>query len=372
MNLTYHRNRLLQLFRHMPLKAEIIAMLNIWNRRRLARLKTPTNLIFFVTNRCNARCQHCFYWRNLNNAPAEISLEQIRTVVSSLRHRVDTLMLTGGEPLLRADLREIIDIFVRENRTRKIHLTTNGSLPDKLESLCREVVERLPCELSVQISLDGDEKYHNRLRGGDFYGRAIESLRRLQALAVSRKNLIVNAATTLNRDNLGQLNHLATTTQALGVSWGITLMRGTGYGILDLTPDCIQDYNPKDDACHIPSRDEIRAALALYFPVSEGLDLRTRLQNALWENTLLILEGKRALVRCVAGRADGVLYPNGDVALCEITKPVANLGDFDFDFYRLWHSPAAEARRSQIKRCSCIHGCHLVDSMKYDYRFLLR
>lgn len=371
MNLTLNRNRLLNLFRRLPMKAEMIGMLNRWNRWRLARLKTPKNLIFFVTNRCNARCQHCFYWRNLNQAPEEITLEQVRSVVRSLRHRLDTLMLTGGEPLLRSDLVEIMGVFANGNRTRKIHLTTNGSLPERLEQICREALSRFPVELSVQISLDGDEEYHNQLRGGDFYGRAVESLKRLQPLTAIHRNFLVSASTTLNRDNLRHLEHLSSLTRSLGVAWGFSLMRGTNYGIIRLAPEYIQDYSPRDEACQIPELSAIRDHLARLAPAAGEGDLRDLLQHFIWKHTLTLLGEQRSLIQCVAGRADGVLYPDGNVALCEVTTPFANLRDYDYDFFRLWNSAAAVAMRKHISCCSCIHGCHLVDSMKYDYRFLL-
>jgi len=69
---------------------------------------------------------------------------------------------------------------------------------------------------------------------------------------------------------------------------------------------------------------------------------------------------------------DGVIYANGDVALCEFTRPFANLKDFDYNFRRLWHSPRAGEARKAIKTCFCAHPCNLISSMRCDWKSLNR
>jgi hypothetical protein len=88
------------------------------------------------------------------------------------------------------------------------------------------------------------------------------------------------------------------------------------------------------------------------------------------EKQVRIKETQRRLVDCLAGVVDCVVYPTGDVAACEFTRPFANLSAFDFDLDRLWRSQAAESRRRDIKGCACTHPCHLSDSLAYDGSFL--
>ena len=44
----------------------------------------PTQLIYYVTNRCNAKCHHCFFWDELNVPMNELTLEEIRQITKTL------------------------------------------------------------------------------------------------------------------------------------------------------------------------------------------------------------------------------------------------------------------------------------------------
>ena len=85
-----------------------------------------------------------------------------------------------------------------------------------------------------------------------------------------------------------------------------------------------------------------------------------------------LLEKRKWLIECLAGSAAGVLYPSGDVAMCEFTAPIGNLHDHDYDFARVWNSPRAQDLRKQIKGCSCIHGCWVYPSLTYSPANLAR
>jgi MoaA/NifB/PqqE/SkfB family radical SAM enzyme len=94
-------------------------------------------VIFFVTNRCNAKCKHCFYWKNLNKKD-ELSLDEIERISDRLG-TVQVLLLSGGEPVLRSDLFEIISLFIGRNGTKVVSIPTNALMPEKIV----EVTERL-------------------------------------------------------------------------------------------------------------------------------------------------------------------------------------------------------------------------------------
>lgn len=369
MNLTHNRNRFIKLFAILPFKRQIIEMANAVRRRHLKSIKTPENLILFVTNRCNARCHHCFYWRQLNNSEQELSLEQLRLTVSSLKNRLETVSITGGEPLLRSDLYEIIELFSQINNTRKVHLATNGSLTEILFRLCKSILDNLKLELSVQISLDGDEAYHNALRGSDFYRKAIASLQTLNTLKAHHRNFLLSAVTTLTTSNLTIIPSVAREMRKLNIPWGFNLLRSSTYGILGLNGKDIAHYNPHDDALELPAPDIIRRLMDEQAPPRK--ELGRMLERALLKNSLTILARQRPALICRAGVVDGVIYPNGDVALCEITNPFANLRNYGYDFYKLWSSDKAHEARGRITHCACMHGCHMVNAMKYDYRFIL-
>jgi MoaA/NifB/PqqE/SkfB family radical SAM enzyme len=64
----------------------------------------------------------------------------------------------------------------------------------------------------------------------------------------------------------------------------------------------------------------------------------------------------RPQLQCWAGTAGAVVYDEGTVSSCEILKSVGNLRDYDWNFSKLWYSPAMDGRRETVANgCFCTH-----------------
>jgi len=85
----------------------------------IKKCASPIYLIFFVTEICNARCKHCFgnFSNEKEKAKEELSLEEINKISKNMDNLL-YLLPTGGEPFLREDLPDIINVFYRNNRLR--------------------------------------------------------------------------------------------------------------------------------------------------------------------------------------------------------------------------------------------------------------
>jgi len=59
--------------------------------------RKPSYLLFFVTNKCEARCGHCFYWKETNKNNHELSLAEITELAKKLGPMVQ-ITITGGSP----------------------------------------------------------------------------------------------------------------------------------------------------------------------------------------------------------------------------------------------------------------------------------
>ena len=90
---------------------------------------SPPFLILFINSICNQKCEHCFYWRNLNRRD-DLTKDEIFALSRSLG-RIENLNLSGGEPFLRPEFGEICRQFIRHNGARQIYVPTNGSFTDK-------------------------------------------------------------------------------------------------------------------------------------------------------------------------------------------------------------------------------------------------
>src|SRR4029079_11591429 len=96
------------------------------------RLVRPLkNLRLSVTDRCNLRCSYCmpeaeYVWLPREDILQFEEIERLVDVFTSLG--VDKVRLTGGEPLLRRDLPDLISRLAGRAAVRDLAMTTNGVL----------------------------------------------------------------------------------------------------------------------------------------------------------------------------------------------------------------------------------------------------
>jgi len=108
-----------------------------------------------ITNSCNLKCMHCYWWLN-RTAHEELSADKWRNIVRErfIKNDVMSISLTGGEPLLRPD---VIDAILSEMKWRYVTIVTNGTLP------------LVDFGAGYFISIDGTEKIHDAIRGAKIY-----------------------------------------------------------------------------------------------------------------------------------------------------------------------------------------------------------
>lgn len=111
------------------------------------------NLRISVTDRCNIRCFYCMPMEDVRFLPRSelLTFEEIERFVRVVAPAgIDRLRITGGEPLVRTDLPNLIDRLVRVPGIRDVALTTNGLLlSEQASALAKAGLHRL------NISLDG-------------------------------------------------------------------------------------------------------------------------------------------------------------------------------------------------------------------------
>jgi len=337
--------------------------------RGLLSLRAPVVLTYFVTDVCNLRCAHCFYWQNLGTAGHELPLDVLSKVACSLKYPV-YLSLTGGEPTLRSDLVDVCRVFHEQNGCRHIGIATNGSLPNRVIDICRRVLDQLDLEtLSVQVSVDGPAVVHDVIRGiGGAYANAMQTLECLQDLASQDQRLGVHAALCIQPANLDYLEGFIDEMQARHIKHHFMLLRGNSYGTYGLPRHARSGIDPRaltsddlplDQVCAAMARVSTREAkgdAALWSPGN-------RVTNEL---ALRVLATRQRQLPCYAGTLEAVLYPGGEVAMCELSRPVGQLKDFNWSMAELWRSASAQAMRSLLRECCCIHGCNLSTSVQFD------
>src|SRR4051794_6702091 len=155
--------------------------------RRITRQKSPFQVTFSLTNRCNFRCDYC-------HIPLQ---ERAEMTTAAWRAAIDEFAdagmgrasFMGGEPLLRKDLPELIDHVKR----RSVHasINTNGWLvPQTIDALARLDL--------VCITLDGPQAVHDAQRHPGSYARVLEALDLLRSRGTKTVTMTVLTATSID------------------------------------------------------------------------------------------------------------------------------------------------------------------------------
>jgi MoaA/NifB/PqqE/SkfB family radical SAM enzyme len=331
-----------------------------------------------VTSHCNATCQTCFYWDELNRK-GDLSWDEIVKLSQNTPPFTD-LWFSGGEPTLRKELPEIIDLFVRNNGVRYINLPTNGLKPARVYEVAEQCLSQNPdVELHINIALDGLRESHDFMRGvpGNFE-KALETgrfLRRLKKRFGLR--LIVNINTVITRDNLDEILPLAELIRSERIADGhyFNLIRG----------------DAKDPGLKKVEREKLRQVYSnlpqIQWHYAEGMfDDKNRLlkwiKKAVYVGTLTFHHRTqfqnmdrpaRWAMPCTAGETSAVIDFDGRIRACELREPIGNLRDFDMNLKVFWETPArvAEPGRISCDQCWCTHVCFIHDSLRYSYKTML-
>lgn len=183
-----------------------------------------------VTINCNLRCKHCC----LSAGNSKIEMLDAYPVLDKIsRINIRQLVITGGEPLLRKDIINIMR-YAKE-RIPQISLLTNGTLIDN--SLAKFIA--IFCQ-AVSISLDGyDSKSCSMIRGQGIYEQVIKSIKYLQEYGM--KN--ISLSMTITRFTFNHVEEFKELCKNLGV--GYVLRRyaptGRGYDNMKCFIDTVED-----------------------------------------------------------------------------------------------------------------------------------
>jgi MoaA/NifB/PqqE/SkfB family radical SAM enzyme len=341
------------------------------NRKKkwVQNLETPVVLTFFITSRCNLRCSHCFYWQKLNASEDELKIDEIKKIASSFKHPV-SLSLTGGEPFIRKDVKEIIEAFCQGCGTKEVGIATNGTLTETTVETIHSILKAdFLSGLSVQVSLDGLEGTHDSIRGGKgSFKKAINTISELKKICVDYPRFQLKTALAIQKSNISELKEYVDYLLPFQIPIRFNIARGGSYGVFELPFSAFSGFDPKDQESTFLSLKEIKDSYILLKKMSECSDFHfwPSRQQRIWELSIRMLEEKQSSMPCYASAMETVLYSNGDVAFCELSKPFANIRKFDYDFAGLWKSEKADKMRKLIGRCCCIHGCNLTTGLTFE------
>ena len=162
-----------------------------------------------VTGKCNYRCKHCILSAPEGKHP-QLSLDQCRELVQQIADcGVRSVILTGGEPLLRPDFPQIVDMLTERDICIQTIMSNGRFVTDAL----LDHLGMRGQHPSFQISFDGTNGGHDWLRGVE--GAEQDAIRAIKLL-ISR-GFYVTASMCMHKGNAATLRDTAKLMGELGV-----------------------------------------------------------------------------------------------------------------------------------------------------------
>jgi MoaA/NifB/PqqE/SkfB family radical SAM enzyme len=295
-----------------------------------------------LTYRCNSKCSMCHIWQNPTHPQEEVTLETL----SKIPDGVDFLNLTGGEPTLREDLHEIVDLL--HPKAMKVEISTNGLGTAKLEPIIRKYPD-----IKVRYSMEGMGLTNDSIRGekGGF-DEKVAGLLKLKELG----GCDLGFAITIQDDNVSEVCEVYHLAQEHGFELATsTLHNGFQFHKGDNIP-----------------YDRVAVAKSIEGLIVEMLrtnDVKTWFRAYLNLGLMRKALGHPRMLPCTAGTDFIFIDPWSDVYACNV-RPDLLMGNlWEQDWEELVHSDLAEEVRGKVARCT--QNCWMVGSAKTAMRYSL-
>lgn len=335
------------------------------------------SVFLFVTSTCNSLCRTCFYWDELNSN-RDLTFEQFERI-SATSPAFHKLWISGGEPFLRKELAEIIELFYRNNGVRHVNLPTNGLLPQKTERVIDDLLAHCPdLTIDLNFSLDGLANTHDAIRGVPHnFEKTLATMDKAAQKWRGVRRLRRNVVTCITSENYGELVQLALKIARETESDGhyFEVIRG----------------EPMDAALKRLTLAELRGLHRRLMPFHEHYAARlfaslpqpARMLAKLYYTGMVrfhfdLHEQNFAgptpwPMPCTAGATTIVIDHDGHFRGCEMRSKLGRLQEFDFDLSAALHSDAMQQEIAAIPsaNCWCTHSCWIYTSRKFSPKVML-
>lgn len=309
---------------------------------------TLIDLFWECTLSCNAACKHCGSSAEKRKYEGELTTEEIKNAFKQIANDMDAtkifINVTGGEPLVRKDLCDVMEYATNE---LGFHwgMTTNGILltEENIEKLRKANME------TISISIDGLEETHDEFRGvPNSYKKIINNLNNLKKSGYVKH---IQVTTVFHKKNIKELEELYEVMLDLGLdSWRLASMDPIGRANEnnDLLLDG-KDLKKLLDFIKSKKKDK-RLELTYGCPGFLGLDYEK--------------EVRKYYFFCRTGINIASILYNGDLFVCPNVPRIKSLiqGNIRTDNFKdIWDNKYKEFRTNDRTKCGECEKCKYWD-----------
>jgi len=331
---------------------DMLRLLPLMARHKLSYLLgwptvLPLNVTISVTFKCPSRCMTC----NVTSRKArELDVEEYRRIFRSMGKNPFWVTISGGEPFLRPDLPEIIEVICEESAPAIINIPTSGTTHAHIFRFLPKILEKTKdIQFTVNFSLDEIGERHDEIRRTPKnWEKTLESLHFAKSLQKSYPNLTVGIHTVISVYNVERLPIIYEELQKLAPDSYITEVAEERAELMTIgsgiTP-APEQYAQAIDYLISRMRERQRQGFA---SIIDGFRLKY------YELVKRILVEKRQVIPCYAGWTSCHIAADGDAwGCCVRAESLGNLRDVNFDFPALWRNSAARKFRRSVKHREC-------------------
>jgi len=299
-----------------------------------------TELAIMPTFRCNARCQMCHIWQYPSRGEDEITLEDM----DKLPEGFARINVGGGEPTLRDDILEIVDILSK--KTDHLEISTNGYFTKRLVS----IAEKHP-DIRIRVSLEGLPKKNDEIRGlKNGFDHAMRSMLKLKELGVKDIGFAITISHR-NADELADLYHLCA---YMGIEFSQCVVHNAWQ--FRVPDNVIEDKDKVVNEIKRFIRELLLSKRRNYF-------LRVKDWYRAYLNCGFInfIRGDKRLLPCGAGTDIVFIDPYGEVYPCNaLAESMGNIKEMSFE--EMWNGFKAQKIREMVAQCQ--KNCWMVGTSR--------
>lgn len=291
-------------------------------------ISLPTDMCIIVTYRCPMQCQMCNIWQNPTDQHQEITPMEMERLP-----KVKFMNITGGEPFVREDLEEIVEVAFR--KSPRVVISTSGWFEERIIRLA----EKFP-KIGIRISIEGLSLKNDELRGRNGgFDKGLRTLLRLKEMGVKD----IGFGITVSNSNSADMLSLYRLSRSLGMEFATAALHNSYY------------FHKTDNT--ITNQTEVCGNFSklIEWQLKEKHPKSWFRAYFNW-GLINYVKGQPRLLPCEAGLVNFFVDPYGDVYPCnglESKYRKESMGNIRTmtSFEELWRSEQAEHIRSCVRNC---------------------
>lgn len=288
----------------------------------------PTDVSIITTYRCQMRCRMCDIWENPTDRKLEITARDLEMLP-----RFEFVNITGGEPFVRRDLEEIVEVMT--GKAPRVVISTSGWHTERIFRLA----ERFP-DIGIRVSIEGLSEKNDELRGREgSFDRGLRVLLTLKEMGIKD----IGYGCTVSNRNSQDMLWLYRLARELGMEFATAAFHNSYY------------FHKDDNV--ITNQEEVIGNFHRLIELLLKENNPKSWYRAFFNLGLInYIRGQPRMLPCEAGTANFFIEPYGDVYPCNgleeryWKQSMGNIREFG-SFEALWNSEQAQKVRALVRTC---------------------